>query len=48
MQRPAGKVKQGFFWSLLLVMAGLVPAIHVLFSRSEKTWMPATSASMAG
>jgi hypothetical protein len=36
MQRPAGKVKQGFFWSLLLVMAGLVPAIHVLLSRSEE------------
>jgi hypothetical protein len=29
------------------VMAGLVPAIHVLFARKEsKTWMPATSAGM--
>jgi hypothetical protein len=36
MQRPAEKVKQGFFWSLLRVMAGLVPAIHVLLSRSEE------------
>ena len=24
---------QGFFWSLVLVMAGLVPAIHVLLNR---------------
>jgi hypothetical protein len=28
------------------VMAGLVPAIHVLLLQSEKTWMPATSAGM--
>jgi hypothetical protein len=29
------------------VMAGLVPAIHVLKNRrAEKTWMPATSAGM--
>jgi hypothetical protein len=28
-----------------LVMAGLVPAIHVFFS-ALKTWMPATSAGM--
>src|SRR5262245_54750559 len=27
-------------------MAGLVPAIHVLFDASPKTWMPATSAGM--
>jgi hypothetical protein len=26
-------------------MAGLVPAIHVLFA-AKKTWMPATSAGM--
>jgi len=26
---------QGFFWSLVLVMAGLVPAIHVLLSRTK-------------
>jgi hypothetical protein len=31
------------------VMAGLVPAIHVLFVlRGAKTWMPATSAGMTG
>jgi hypothetical protein len=30
-----------------LVIAGLVPAIHVLFDAGyEKTWMPATSAGM--
>jgi hypothetical protein len=29
------------------VMAGLVPAIHVLFdAANQKTWMPATSAGM--
>jgi hypothetical protein len=28
-----------------LVMAGLVPAIHV-FAAGSKTWMPATSAGM--
>ena len=30
------------------VMAGLVPAIHVLLAKvpQEKTWMPATSAGM--
>jgi hypothetical protein len=32
------------------VMAGLVPAIHVLFAarkkQERKTWMPATSAGM--
>ena len=27
---------QGFFWSLLRVMAGLVPAIHVLLSCGEQ------------
>src|SRR5260370_37820935 len=27
-------------------MAGLAPAIHVLFSGAVKTWMPATSAGM--
>src|SRR5207249_4004537 len=30
----------------LHVMAGLVPAIHVLRGRRSKTWMPATSAGM--
>jgi hypothetical protein len=30
----------------LSVMAGLVPAIHVLIFRAEKTWMPATGAGM--
>jgi hypothetical protein len=30
-----------------IVMAGLVPAIHVLVcSKLSKTWMPATSAAM--
>ena len=28
------------------VMAGLVPAIHVLLAEKGKTWMPATSAGM--
>src|SRR5262249_15331782 len=28
------------------VMAGLVPAIHVLLTWGRKTWMPATSAGM--
>jgi O-acetyl-ADP-ribose deacetylase len=31
---------------LYFVMAGLVPAIHVLAFRRRKTWMPATSAGM--
>jgi hypothetical protein len=31
---------------LLVVMAGLVPAIHVFASTERKTWMPATSAGM--
>jgi hypothetical protein len=30
----------------LSVMAGLVPAIHVLFVGSLKTWMPGTSPGM--
>ncbi|MEA2993445.1 MAG: hypothetical protein QOD40_2365 [Alphaproteobacteria bacterium] len=29
-----------------IVMAGLVPAIHVLLSAGRKTWMPAISAGM--
>jgi len=29
-----------------LVMAGLVPAIHVLFSQTRKTWMPGTRPGM--
>ena len=29
-----------------VVMAGLVPAIHVFDLRKSKTWMPATSAGM--
>jgi hypothetical protein len=29
-----------------LVMAGLVPTIHVFVQSIEKTWMPATSAGM--
>jgi hypothetical protein len=33
--------------STLLVMAGLVPAIHVLRLREiERTWMPGTSPGM--
>jgi len=31
--------------ALSAVMAGLVPAIHVLLA-AQKTWMPATSAGM--
>jgi hypothetical protein len=30
----------------LSVMAGLVPAIHVFFIASPKTWMPGTSPGM--
>ena len=29
-----------------LVMAGLVPAIHVFLCGAAKAWMPATSAGM--
>jgi hypothetical protein len=33
---------------MVLVMAGLVPAIHVFVipEQEQKTWMPATSAGM--
>jgi hypothetical protein len=31
---------------VLIVMAGLDPAIHVLLRHQRKTWMPATSAGM--
>jgi hypothetical protein len=30
----------------LIVMAGLVPAIHVFEAPRSKTWMPATNAGM--
>jgi len=30
----------------ILVMAGLVPAIHVLRQADAKTWMPGTSPGM--
>jgi hypothetical protein len=30
----------------MLVMAGLVPAIHAFFCAASKAWMPATSAGM--
>jgi hypothetical protein len=36
-------VKSG---KLSLVMAGLVPAIHVFPKDKNKAWMPATSAGM--
>jgi hypothetical protein len=29
-------------------MAGLVPAIHVLSTASQKAWMPGTSPGMTG
>jgi hypothetical protein len=32
-------------WNLSVVMAGLVPAIHV-WTAARKTWMPGTSPGM--
>jgi len=46
---PAAFVHRGMIRSCIkrsTVMAGLVPAIHVFFTRGFKTWMPATSAGM--
>jgi len=36
----------GLRWPFRIVMAGLVPAIHVFLHRDVKTWMPGTSPGM--